>query len=122
MNLPDNPNADLIRLNPHLFPEHAQAHHHTTNPEPQPNRGPEPLAVAQTTAGSVQRICIRVQSYRNKLQDPDNGFIKHHIDALRHWGVIADDTQDHITLEILPDVKVRTKREERTEMELNYEH
>jgi hypothetical protein len=117
MNLPTDPSDDLKRLNPHLYPD-AHAHHQATNPQPQPHHRHRLVDSPQAPAGRVGRVSIRIRSHRIRPLDPDNAFPKHHIDALRHCGIIQDDTQDHITLEIMPDVKVRTKAEERTEMEL----
>ena len=47
-----------------------------------------------------RRVCITVS--RCRLLDPDNavGGVKFIVDALRYGGYIADDTGDHITLEV----------------------
>ena len=81
----------------------------------------EPLAArpaAETNPpGRVARVRVRVVSFRKRLLDPDNLCAKYHIDGLRYCHIIADDTARHITIEVSQE-KVKTKAEERTEIEI----
>lgn len=58
-------------------------------------------------------ICL----YRTRLLDPDNPAPKYFIDSLRYAGLIPNDRPEDITLEV-SQVKVSTKAEERTEIEI----
>ena len=86
--------------------------------EPEPNPERASVGAEPEETRSIRRVRLRFQSFRIQPQDPDNGFIKHHVDALRHCGVLADDTTAHIEVEVRPDIKVGTREDERTEIEL----
>lgn len=63
------------------------------------------------------RAIVRITSFRTQLCDPDNICPKYQIDALRYQGVIRNDRLCDIKLEVTQ-VKVKTKAEERTEIEV----
>ena len=76
----------------------------------------EPVAAAARETRDAGRVRVRLVSHRARLCDPDNLCPKYFVDCLRYAGLIADDTPEHITLE-LTQVKCR-RSEERTEIEL----
>lgn len=84
---------------------------------PQPPVRHEPLAAGQAPQGDPRQRRVSVVSYRCRLIDPDNLCPKFHIDGLRYVGAIDDDTARHITLSV-SQVKVGSKAEERTEIEI----
>ena len=71
----------------------------------------------QAPQADSRRRLVRVVSYRCRLLDPDNLCAKYHIDGLRYAGLIRNDSQSDIVLE-LSQQKVTTKAEERTEIEI----
>jgi hypothetical protein len=91
--------------------------------DPEPKRDPE-TALDEMEEGEAEgnkRIGIRFVGYRCKLLDPDNfaGSTKDLIDGLRKFGAITEDTPDKITLET-EQVRVRKRKEERTEIVITY--
>lgn len=60
---------------------------------------------------------LRVTSYRRRLLDVDNLCPKWFVDSLRYNGIIEDDSPKYIDLQIRQE-KVKTKQEERTEIEI----
>ena len=60
---------------------------------------------------------VSVVSYRFRLIDPDNLCVKYHLDGLRYCGLLIDDTAAHVQLSVRQ-IKVATKAEERTEIEI----
>lgn len=77
----------------------------------------EPLGSPPRKAQDAIRIIVRLTSCRIRLLDPDNLCPKYFIDGLRYAGLLPDDREKDICLEIRQ-VKVATKGEERTEIEL----
>ena len=73
----------------------------------------------EEAARSDTRRRVTVTSYRVRLLDPDNLCIKYHIDGLRYAGVIRDDTTNDIEL-FVRQFKVKTRQEERTEIEVEH--
>lgn len=83
--------------------------------EPQPCAVPA-LAHDKANEGRGTRrrhVCITAR--RVRLQDPDNQVVKFIVDGLRYDGVIADDTTDHISLEVRQE-KVSSKEKQGTEI------
>lgn len=70
------------------------------------------------TAAFDTPVCITVVSYRTRLADADGISAKAAIDGLVHAGVIADDGPEHVHEVRYRQVKVRTKREEKTILEI----
>ena len=93
----------------------------TSRPEPQPPVRHEPLEAASGAAQDANRSRLCITSYRRRLLDPDNLTPKYFIDALRYFGVIADDTAQDIDLSIRQ-TKVATPEEERTEIEISHDN
>lgn len=62
-------------------------------------------------------VHVIIVSYRRRLLDPDNLCPKYFIDCLRYAGIIKNDTPDDIHLHV-GQRKVKTKQEERTEIEI----
>jgi hypothetical protein len=60
---------------------------------------------------------VSIVSYRSRLADVDALCGKWHLDALRMFGVIKDDTAKDITYQI-SQKKVKTKKEEKTLIEI----
>lgn len=76
-------------------------------------------AASEVKARHPRKRLVRITCFRARhLQDPDNGVYKWHIDAIRHAGLVDDDTAEAIRLEIQPEVKVATQAEERVEIEV----
>lgn len=83
---------------------------------------PKPLErVAKRKEKSVARIALRYRIYRVRLQDPDNAAAgtKAITDGLRRCGLIQNDSPQEISLTVEQE-KVRTRTEERTELEIIY--
>ncbi len=77
----------------------------------------EPLGAPEGKASHATRYALSVTSYRVRLTDPDNLCPKYFVDSLRYAGLIPDDTCRDIELSIRQ-VRVKTKAEQRTEIEL----
>lgn len=65
------------------------------------------------------RPVVCITSFTTRLQDPDNTFPKYHIDALRYANIIKDDRAQDIELFVYQ-AKVKTKKEERIEIEIQF--
>lgn len=77
----------------------------------------EPVAAPARETGDPSRVRVRVVSFRRKLCDPDNLCPKYFVDCLRYAGLIPDDREADIILEVRQ-VRVAGKTEERTEVEV----
>lgn len=62
----------------------------------------------------VRHVCIT--SYRTRLLDGDNACAKAAVDALRHNGIIEDDTLATAFIWPVRQIKVASQDEERTEI------
>jgi hypothetical protein len=90
-----------------MFP-HASASFVRANSDRGPGQGPEPERCPQheperpdaPEEGHPQKVRVRVTCVRNRLIDPDNLYVKHHIDCLRYAGLVRDDSADEIRLEV----------------------
>lgn len=89
-------------------------------PAAKPQSRPVPsLARDSANEGRSPRRChICITARRVRLQDPDNAIVKWIIDGLRYNGIIADDTTDHITLEVRQE-KVSQKCKQGTEIKIS---
>jgi hypothetical protein len=85
--------------------------------KPEPIVCNEPVAAKTGEAGHPDRVHVRIVSFRRRLIDPDNLCPKYFVDCTRYAGWIKDDNAKEITLEVRQ-VKVKTKAEERTEIEI----
>ena len=63
-------------------------------------------------------VCITVVSYRTRLADADGISAKAAIDGLVHAKIIADDGPEHVREVRYRQVKVKTKSQERTVLEI----
>jgi hypothetical protein len=61
---------------------------------------------------------VRITVCTQRLRDPDNNCVKWLIDSLRYFGILADDSPEHITLEVVQR-KVKTKQEQGTLIEVD---
>ena len=77
----------------------------------------EPVAEKGGEASNPIRLHVSIVSYRRKLCDPDNLVGKFFTDCLRYSGIIPNDRDEDIIFQI-SQVKVKTKSEERTEIEV----
>lgn len=77
----------------------------------------EPLAKNEVKEKDSGRVIINITSYRTRLCDPDNVSPKYIVDAMRYEGLIKNDTIQDIDLTV-QQVKVKTRKEERTEIEI----
>ena len=85
--------------------------------KPKCNARPKPVAKAKAQEENTGRAIVRIQSFRTRFLDPDNSGVKYLIDGLRYAGIITDDSTRHIILSVYQ-VKVKTRAEERTEVEI----
>lgn len=85
--------------------------------KPKRDTSSKQVAKAEIKKEDTSRSIVRITSYRTRLLDPDNAFGKWHVDGLRYGGCIVDDSTQDIELYITQ-VKVSTKKEERTEIEI----
>ncbi len=77
----------------------------------------DPLATSQAEARHSGKYVVRVTSYRTRLLDEDNLAEKFHVDTCRYAGLIPSDAPDQTTITV-SQVKVKTKEECRTEIEI----
>jgi hypothetical protein len=70
--------------------------------DPKPERGPErePVQADAPPQGSPRRFRVRITSYRRRLIDPDNLFVKPFIDCLRYAEIIPNDRPQDIELQV----------------------
>jgi Holliday junction resolvase RusA-like endonuclease len=76
------------------------------------------LAKAKTQTGDSRKFLVRVTSYRIRLLDEDNLCEKYHVDCCRYAGIISDDSAAKARIETSQQ-KVKTKGEERTEIQIS---
>ena len=109
-----------------LFP-HASASLFKANKADRDAKGAKPERVVRNEqmekasrkeSDSIRRQ-VRIVSFRQRLLDIDNlyGGVKYFVDSLRYAGLIRNDDPESISL-IVSQVKVKTKQEERTEIEI----
>lgn len=60
----------------------------------------ESLAASRIPGCGKKRILLRISQFTRRRQDPDNCCPKYEIDAIRSLGIIGDDTDDDIELQI----------------------
>ena len=77
----------------------------------------EPVASDAGKASHARRRLVVVKSYRTVLCDERNLCDKHFVDALVRAGVLVDDSPRWAKIEV-EQVKVESKTEERTEIEV----
>jgi len=75
----------------------------------------ESVATATREAPNTGRFRVRITGYRRRLLDPDNLCAKYFVDCLRYAGLIPNDREQDITLEV-GQIKVAKKENERTEI------
>lgn len=95
-----------------------QDSHQETMPVPECSPVDGPLAKDKSQEGGSGRFLIRIKVYRKIATDFDNQFIKWELDCLRYCGIIPDDRQQDIRLEMCEQEKVKTDGEERIEIEV----
>lgn len=96
-----------------------QARRLPSRPQPEHVVLDDTLGTAPGKEEHPHRIAVCITSFRRRLLDPDNliGGAKYFVDGLRYAGLIPGDNPEQITLEV-SQVKVKTKHEERTEIEI----
>ena len=75
------------------------------------------LATRQAKEADTGKFFVRVTSFRRRLLDEDNLCEKYHVDCCRYSGVLPADSPDRTSIQTRQE-KVRTKAEERTEIEV----
>lgn len=88
-----------------------------SKPKPERHAKRQLADPAQLEGSELPRYIAIITRYTCQRVDPDNLGAKWYIDALRHLGVIQDDTARDIEAAFTTE-KVATKEEERTEIEL----
>lgn len=94
-----------------------EARRSLSSAKPEPAVCNEPVAEKKGEAEHSTRIRVSIRSFRTRLLDPDNLCPKYFLDCVRYAGFIKDDSEKFITLEV-SQIKVKTKSEERTEIEI----
>jgi len=91
----------------------------TKNPDskrkPKPSVCNEPLGQNEGKKATKGRILVRITVARKRLTDPCNCTQKYFVDALRHVGLLADDREEDIVLEVRQE---KTRGQEETLIEL----
>lgn len=87
--------------------------------QPERNKSIRSVGKEKAQEENIERALVCVQSFRTILVDRDNlwGGFKIFGDCLKELGIIQDDSERHIDLHI-SQVKVNTRAEERTEIEV----
>lgn len=75
----------------------------------------EPLAKNEGEKKNTGRIHVRITVFRKRLTDPDNNNCKWIIDCLRYSGILHDDREEDVSLEIRQE---KTREQEETLIEL----
>ena len=114
MPLPDKVSDDTRRLNPALFQPHDQGGASFL----ECRDAAQPLEDGRAQANHSGKYFVRVVSYRVVLLDEDNLCEKFHVDGLRYAGLLPDDAPGRCRI-ITTQEKVRTKAEQRTEIQVD---
>ena len=85
--------------------------------EPEPGALPPLAGGAEIQTGGPRRARVRITVCTTRLRDPDNTVCKWLVDGLRYAGLIRNDTEQDIHLEIAQR-KVKTKQEQGTLIEV----
>ncbi len=80
----------------------------------------EPLGTNEAQERHSGRLAVVVTSFRRRLLDEDNLAIKWAVDACRYAGILHSDAPDQVSIKAKQQ-KVKTKEEERTEIEITPE-
>lgn len=90
-------------------------------PAPLVERSPSPRPLAKETPQEPNpgRVLVRVTSFRRRLLDEDNLCEKYHVDCCRYAGLLSSDAPERTKIEVAQ-VKVKSKEEERTEIQITY--
>ena len=92
----------------------------STNPSiPKRSTRTGTLAKNEKQEGTTGRVHLRITSVRKRLIDPDNLFAKSTIDCLRYGGLLIDDCENQISLEI-SQKKVAKGEDPHTTIEIIY--
>jgi hypothetical protein len=75
----------------------------------------EPLAKDAGEKTPTGRVLVRVSVFRKRLTDPCNCTQKYFVDALRYSGILEDDREEDIVLEVRQE---KTRGQEETLIEL----
>lgn len=111
-------NAQLAKIHRARLDLAREAHDLKPGAKPQPIIRNEPLVPQKAPRPNPRQRKVSVVSFRTRLLDPDNLCVKYFVDGLRYCGLLTDDSPEHISLTV-SQVKVKTKAEERTEIEIN---
>lgn len=88
-------------------------------PELKYHKQVRPMEKKKVKEENIERALVCIQSFRCSPLDRDNlwGGTKIFGDCLKELGIIQDDSEQHIELHV-SQVKVKTRAEERTEIEV----
>lgn len=118
MGLPNNPSRAFIAANPHLYGHIAK----TEIPDTKPLQRPQELVCrSEGEAQGTGRVTLRFTLRRVRLLDPcaKYGSCKALIDGLRYAGLIHNDREEDIGLEVTQE-KVAHFAEEETLITITY--
>lgn len=92
-------------------------HCEIASPKPERATRDDALAEAQAQGRNQQRFLVVITSFRRRLLDEDNLCGKYHCDLLRYAGILPSDAPGQTQIQNRQS-KVKTKEEERTEIEV----
>jgi hypothetical protein len=111
----------ILSRNPAITTDDNPSCRQVRNPEPERDPATTLEPVAERETQSVRRIGVRFTGFRVRLLDSDNyaGSVKDLLDGLQYSGLIPGDDPQRITL-VTDQVRVKTRKEERTEIVITY--
>lgn len=113
-----NEKKSVVSVNTRTPSLHSSLSDLSQSPESEPIIRYELLDEGKGETPNAERYIILVRSYRCGTQcDHDNLVEKYFIDALRYAGIIPEDTTKEV-ISLTIGKKVKTKKEERTEIEI----
>lgn len=108
---------DLLARNPKVTVDEVQTCGAEKGSVSQRSIRHESVGKAEGEEKNSGRIPVRITSFRRRLLDPDNLSAKYFTDCLRYAEMIPNDRPQDIDLTV-SQVKVRSKLEEHTEIEI----
>jgi hypothetical protein len=116
--------ADELKLRFPRFSEHFIAANATDCGSPSAallelRAGNGALAAPQFKAGNSGKHVVRITSHRRRLLDEDNLCEKYAVDSLRYAGILPSDAPDCCQIQTAQ-IKVASKQEEKTVIEIEY--
>lgn len=83
--------------------------------------GRQPVRAERDAINYSGQCTLRIKVFRRRLCDPDNHFIKFHIDFLRYIGALQEDNAREVRIIFEGQEKVEKPEEERLEIVVEYQ-